>query len=66
MKFVLVILLVSGCRIGESSQKHRDEYNEEAFFKPLPSGHINTFFQFSIDWDFDKAENRKCIRIPGT
>lgn len=52
---VFLITLVAGV----CANQYRDTYHEEAFLKPLASGHINTYFQFTTDWNFGKAENRK-------
>lgn len=35
-----------------------DKFNEELFVKPFPSGHVNTYFQFTTEWSLNNAENR--------
>ncbi|GAB0091819.1 PIG-T [Sergentomyia squamirostris] len=37
--------------------EYHDEFHEELFIKPLPSGHINTFFQFTTKWQYNEKEN---------
>ena len=34
-----------------NSIQYDDEFNEELFIKPLQSGHINTYFQFTTKWN---------------
>lgn len=52
-----LFLLISACLVA--GVQYRDRYYEEAFVKPLASGHINTYFQFTTEWNFEKAYNRK-------
>lgn len=52
----LLLLLLVTVAAGE---QYRDTYDEEAFIKPLASGHINTFFQFTTEWNFGNTKNRK-------
>lgn len=40
-----------------------DRYYEEAFVKPLASGHINTYFQFTTEWHFENVRNCKSLDL---
>ncbi|XP_059619020.1 GPI transamidase component PIG-T [Phlebotomus argentipes] len=52
--FVLLLLFSVKLALGVGYQ---DEFHEELFVKPLPSGHINTFFQFTTKWHYsDKGD----------
>lgn len=39
-----------------------DKFNEELFIKPLPTGHVNTYFQFTTEWLIKNNESRKLIK----
>lgn len=41
-----------------NSLQYNDIFNEELFIKPLQSGHINSYFQFSTKWDLEKTDSR--------
>lgn len=64
VQFSTILLLICGfsvCLIA--AEQYHDRYYEEAFVKPLASGHINTYFQFTTEWNFEKFENRKANGI---
>lgn len=56
-----IVLFLAIVSTAISALKYHDEYYEELFVKPLPSGHINTFFQFTTEWRFDNRERDKDI-----
>lgn len=41
------------------SFQFEDEFHEELFLKPLPTDHINTYFQFSTEWALNRHDSRK-------
>ncbi|KAJ6637247.1 GPI transamidase component PIG-T [Pseudolycoriella hygida] len=49
---VVIIFVI----ISESSQ-FQDEFHEELFLKPLPTGHINSYFQFSTEWTLNRGDS---------
>lgn len=54
--FCLLFLLsaiTSSC-----AQLYHDTYHEEAFLKPLASGHINTYFQFTTQLKYSAKSDR--------
>lgn len=53
----LLFLLILITQILNSSQNN-DNFNEELFIKPLQSGHVNTYFQFTTKWDLEKSDSR--------
>lgn len=55
-------LLTALLAVGPSLQQADDSFAEELFLKPLPSGHINSFFQFSTSWELGQNDSRK-LRI---
>lgn len=38
----------------------KDEYHEELLIKPLPTGHVYTYFQFTTLWDVDIKDHEAC------
>lgn len=52
--FTLLLLIIGVC-----GNQYQDTYHEEAFLKPLASGHINTYFQFTTEWNFGEIKNRE-------
>lgn len=40
-----------------------DVLNEELVIKPLPTGHLNAYFQFTTAWHMKSRENCKFIYI---
>lgn len=42
----------------KQSIQFQDEFHEELFLKPLPTGHINSFFQFSTEWTLNRRDSR--------
>lgn len=54
-KVFLVIFLV----LIEESYQFTDSFSEELYLKPLESGHINSYFQFTTKWDMNKNDSRK-------
>lgn len=36
-----------------------DKFSEELFIKPLPTGHVNTYFQFTTEWLIKNKESCK-------
>jgi hypothetical protein len=53
--FILVILLAT----ISSSFQYSDEFHEELVIKPLKSGHIYNYFQFTTKWDLEKKNDCK-------
>lgn len=45
--------------VDPSLQQADDTFDEELLLKPLPSGHINSFFQFSTSWELGQNDSRK-------
>ncbi|KAG4078183.1 hypothetical protein HA402_002235 [Bradysia odoriphaga] len=43
--------------IVNRSIQFQDEFHEELFLKPLPTGHINSYFQFSTEWTLNRGES---------
>lgn len=43
------------------SIQFQDEFHEELFLKPLPTGHINSFFQFSTEWTLNRRDSRNVL-----
>ncbi|XP_055684332.1 GPI transamidase component PIG-T [Lutzomyia longipalpis] len=54
MLLFLISFLLS---VNVISCEYRDNFHEELFIKPLPSGHVNTFFQFTTKWQYSEKEN---------
>lgn len=54
----LLFLLILITQIINSLQNN-DYFNEELFIKPLQSGHVNSYFQFTTKWDLEKNDSRK-------
>lgn len=50
----IVLCLVPG------TYQTSDTYAEELFLKPLPTGHINSFFQFTTNWELRHNDSREC------
>lgn len=54
--FFLIVLCVGA--------ENEDEFNEELFLKPLPTGHLYAHFQFTTSWnislDDDQATHCEC------
>ncbi|KAI5704721.1 hypothetical protein M8J76_010520 [Diaphorina citri] len=50
---VFSIALLSINIHGTSGYKHKDSFHEELFIKPLLSGHIYSYFQFTTLWEID-------------
>lgn len=42
-----------------STIQYTDEFHEELYIKPLETGHINSYFQFTTSWDRGEQDNRK-------
>lgn len=57
----LFFLLIPLLNIG-NSQQYTDTFHEELLLKPLPSGHINSFFQFTTKWHINKNDSRKYLK----
>lgn len=38
--------------------KASDQFDEELFIKPLSTGHVNTYFQFTTEWLVQNNESR--------
>lgn len=53
--FAVVIIFA----IINQSIQFQDEFHEELFLKPLPTGHINSFFQFSTEWTLNRRDSRR-------
>ncbi|KAL1458164.1 hypothetical protein WDU94_008333 [Cyamophila willieti] len=51
--FVLVIVSINFH--GSLGLKHKDSFHEELFMKPLVSGHVYSYFQFTTIWEIDKG-----------
>lgn len=51
--FVIVLSLV------HVSQQNADIFNEELYIRPLKSGHVNTFFQFTSRWNIETEDDCK-------
>lgn len=45
------------------SVQFSDKFDEELFLKPLPSGHVNAYFQFTTNWLINKNDSRKLFKI---
>lgn len=58
---LIASVILFGAVIGVSGVQYRDRYYEEAFVKPLASGHINTYFQFTTEWNFENVQNCEYI-----
>lgn len=41
------------------SSANDDEFHEELFIKPLQTGHVNTYFQFTTEWRLKNNESCK-------
>jgi len=52
---VLVICTIT-CRGAEYDYK--DSFSEELFIKPLPTGHLYSYFQFTTKWDVNPEETK--------
>uniref|UniRef100_A0A1L8E420 Putative gpi transamidase complex n=1 Tax=Nyssomyia neivai TaxID=330878 RepID=A0A1L8E420_9DIPT len=46
------------------SCEYQDEFHEELFIKPLASGHVNTFFQFTTKWQYSDIAVRHTHLAP--
>lgn len=55
LQFVITFFAV----VTTTSAQFQDEFHEELFLKPLPTGHINSFFQFSTEWTLNRKESRR-------
>lgn len=51
-------LLILASLIPNSIQ-NTDVFNEELFIKPLKSGHVNTYFQFTTRWNLEGPDDCK-------
>jgi hypothetical protein len=38
----------------------KEEFHEELLIKPLPTGHVYTYFQFTTLWDVDMKNHEAC------
>ena len=36
-----------------------ESFSEELLIKPLPTGHVYSFFQFTTKWDVDPEETKR-------
>lgn len=53
---VLFISTIISCRGVEYDYK--DSFSEELFIKPLATGHLYSYFQFTTKWDINPEENK--------
>lgn len=53
---VLILSLVCNLKIAFASN---DKFHEELFIKPLQSGHVYTYFQFTTQWALKNNESCK-------
>jgi hypothetical protein len=54
---MLLLLIILGT-IGRSQQLH-EVFDEEFFIKPLHSGHVYSYFQFTTQWDIGEEDSRE-------
>lgn len=55
-KIVVIFFLVFLIDLTKAAP---DKFNEELFIKPLHSGHVNTYFQFTTEWLLQNNESCK-------
>lgn len=51
MKDFFVIFIITSLVYGAHSYSPSDSFDEELFLKPLPSGHVYAYFQFTTLWE---------------
>ncbi|XP_034944073.1 GPI transamidase component PIG-T [Chelonus insularis] len=59
--FRLIWLIIAGLYLVNESvalnNDYNDSFDEELFIKPLPSGHVYAYFQFTTLWNITKQHN---------
>lgn len=45
------------CKSIESSYQQNDKFHEELLIKPLASGHVYSYFQFTTVWNKTEVHN---------
>lgn len=53
------LFLISIFCFSLASGETGDQFDEELFIKPLSTGHVNTYFQFTTEWLLQNNESRK-------
>lgn len=57
-----LIILFLGFVFSVNCVSYNDSFNEELLIKPLASGHIYSYFQFTTTW-YQKKYNCKLLNI---
>jgi len=52
----IIFITLNVCSLG----LFEDEFHEELFIKPLPTGHIYTHFQFTTTWEVELRRKDEC------
>ena len=55
LRFVSLLLLLGTLNIVKASS---ETFSEELFIKPLPTGHLYSYFQFTTKWDVNPEETK--------
>lgn len=55
----LISLLIIVLSFVEIVFATSESFSEELLIKPLPTGHVYSFFQFTTKWDVDPEETKR-------
>lgn len=53
----LLIHLIYFCHLIEAKYYHNNVFNEELVIKELNNNFVNTYFQFTTQWNYKTNEN---------
>lgn len=56
IRFIILILFII---FIPKSHQFDDVFHEELFLKPLKTGHVNSYFQFTTKWYLNENDSRK-------
>ena len=60
------LFLVFCCCVFSLEASKNDDYFEELYIKPLQSGHVSFYFQFTTKWNVSVQEADNCKMISQT
>ena len=54
LKYVIIMVVIA---VAKAKQ---DQFHEELFLKPMSSGHVYAYFQFTTVWNVDVKDEEAC------
>lgn len=62
MKFLWILIVLINYRVAtEAKYQHNNVFKEELVVKELKDSFVNTYFQFTTQWNFKTNERKKTI-----